>query len=178
MNRNLLIISTDHYGPVVKEIAEAMGGFEKIDVLEGQGVGGLVWSDDIANRVTEYSFAVAAVSDPERRLKWIERLTEACFSVPALVHPRAYVSPSAQIQQGCIVEPNATVSANVVLTLGVIVSAGAVVQHNSFVGDGCHIDAGAIVGVGSVVKAGTYLLPGDSFSGANIGESHFLEGMD
>jgi len=174
MNRNLLIISTDHYGPVAREIAEAMGGFEKIDVLEAQGIDGLTWSDGIANRVAEYSFAVAAVSDPERRLKWVEQLTEACFSVPALVHPRAFVSPSAQIQQGCIVEPNATVSANVVLAVGVIVSAGAVIQHSSFVGDGCHIDAGATVGVGSVVKAGTYLLPGESFSGANIGKFSLL----
>lgn len=72
--------------------------------------------------------------------------------IPALVSPRAYVSPSAQLHEGCIVESLAGI--NVVVGAGSSVSIGATINHNSTVMDFCHIDCGAILLSGAVVGTG------------------------
>ena len=173
MNRNLLIIGAGQYGTVAKETAEAMGCFGKIDYLDDKAEHSIGKLDEYERFVTEYPYAFVAVGKSELRLTWIQKLEEACYTVAVLVHPRAYVSPSAQLQKGCIVEPNAAVQANSTLAAGVIVSAGAVVNHNCFVGDVCHIDAGAAVQSNSLVKARTHITAGTSFCGTNINNSDF-----
>jgi len=159
-----LIIGAGQYGSVAKETAEAMGCFETISFLDDKSENSVGKIDEYEKFVTDYNYAFVAVGNPDFRLKWIRKLEESCYTIAILVHPRAYISPSAQLQKGCIIEPNAVVQANSTLTVGVIVSAGAVVNHNSFIGDGCHIDAGAVVQSNSLVKACTHITAGMSFS--------------
>lgn len=155
MNKNLLIIGGGQYGAIAKETAEAMGCFEKIDFLDDNKSGAVGKLNDYENFADKYSYAFTAFGNSELRLKWIQKLEECCFHIPVLVHPKAYISPSAQIGKGSLVEPNAAVQANSTLAIGVYVSANAVINHNSFVGDGCHIDCGAVVGSNIIVPART-----------------------
>lgn len=163
MNKNLLIIGAGQYSVVAKETAEAMGCFNKIDFLDDKSENSIGELAEYESFVVDYNYAFVVIGDSKLRLKWIQRLEESCYKVAVLVHPRAYVSPSAQLQKGCIVEPNATIQANSTLTIGVIVSAGAVVNHDNFVGDVCHIDIGAVVPSNSVVKAYTHIKAGENF---------------
>lgn len=155
MNRNLLILGAGQYGMVAKEVAETMDCFEKIDFLDDQSELAIGKLDDYERFAAEYSLAFVAIGNSELRMMLINQLEEALYTVAILVHSRAYVSPSAQLQKGCIVEPMAVIHTGAVLAIGVIVSAGAVVGHNSFVGDGCHIDCGAVVASNTVIPAGT-----------------------
>ena len=78
-----------------------------------------------------------------------------CITPAILVHPAAYVSPSAQLQKGCCIEPNATVQAGAVIAAASFVSSGAVIRHNAFIGEFCHVDCNAVVESLAIVPAGT-----------------------
>ena len=103
----------------------------------------------------EYSYAFVAIDDAELRLKWIRILEAECYRIAILVHPRAYIAPSAQLWKGTSVGAMAVVNAGSVVATGCIVSAGAVVDQSCFIGDGCYIDSNAVVTAGSIVPAGT-----------------------
>ncbi len=95
----------------------------------------------------EYDTAVAALGDNGMRLYWTEKLMEAGYKVPAIIHPSAVVSPSAQIGCGSFIMQRAVINTHTVIEHGVLVNSGAVVDHDSHVAKGAHI------GLGSVVKA-------------------------
>lgn len=155
MNKNLLILGAGQYGMVAKEIAEAMGSFERIAFLDDENG---VAIDTLANyekHAREYSSAVVAIGNADLRLEYLKRLEDAGFRIAVLVSPRAYVAPSAQLMKGTIVEPMAVVNANAVVAVGSIVCAGAIVNHNAVVGDGCLLQCGSIVAAGVCVSAKT-----------------------
>lgn len=170
MNENLLILGAGQYGSVVKEIARSMNCFEKIAFLDDSyGTGAAEYQEETVGKffdyesfAGEYTHAIVAIGNPDLRREWMERLESACFRIPILVSPRAYVSESAQLRKGCIVEPLAGVHANAVIGVGTIVSMGAVINHNSTVMDYCHIDCGAIVESGALVESRRKVKSGDT----------------
>ena len=167
MNKNLLILGAGQYGTVVKEIAQSMECFEKIDFLDDsygtdnpnyheEAIGKIEHSENYAG---EYTFAIPAIGNPAKRLELIEKLEEQAFRIPVIVSPKAYVSPSAQLQKGVVVEPLAGIHANVVVGAAAYVSMGAVINHNSVVLEGCHVDNNAVVMSGALVTAKTIVQP-------------------
>ena len=78
-------------------------------------------------------------------MKWIDELIEMGFQLPLLIHPTAYVSPTAKIEVGSIVCAKAVINTNVIIEKGSIISIGALVDHDSSLGGFSHINSGAIV---------------------------------
>ncbi len=84
----------------------------------------------------------------------------------SVIHPRASVSPHAQIGSGVFVASGAVVAPSAQLGAGVIVNHLAVVDHDCVVGAGAHIapraslGGGVVVGRSVLVGAGAVLLPG------------------
>lgn len=169
MNKNLLILGAGQYGTVVKEIAKSMGCFDKIDFLDdsfemGETEGNyhekpIGKPSDFENFITDYSYAIVAIGNSEIRKMWTEKLIEACYKIPIIVSPKAFVGNTAQLRYGVVVEPMAVVHENVAIGIGTYISAGAVVNHNSFVADYCHIDNNAVVMRGALVPSMTYVEP-------------------
>ncbi len=169
-NNNLLIIGAGQYGQVAKETAELMGSFGKISFLddryvakdgkckEKQGNKSIIGAiDGYQDFVKEYACAFVAVGNPDIRLTYMEKLKDAGYHIPVLVHPKAYVSPSAQVGEGSIVETMAVVNANTTIAECTYVCAGAVVNHNCIVGEGCTLQCGSIVPANSVMPEKTLL---------------------
>ena len=163
MNKNLLILCDSAYGTVAKEIAISMGCFEKVDVLnqyygvpetEGEyheiSVGSLENYESFAGT---YSYAIAVFEDSQTRLDLSDKLIEARFAIATLVSPKAYVSPSAQINQGCIIEPLAGINSNVSVGACSIIKMGALINHNSIVSEGCCCENYSIIKTGAYVEA-------------------------
>ena len=145
MDHNLLILGAGQYRFVAAETARAMGCFGKIECLDDHhpdAIGKL--SDYLKFRET-YDTAFVAMGNPELRLTWLDNLEEAGYSLPVLIHPMAYVSPSATLMGGSIVEPMAVVQSNAMVKKGCLICAGSVVNHNAVVETGCQIDCGGIV---------------------------------
>ena len=144
--KRLLILGAGQYGMVAKEIAEAMCRFERISFLDDNSSTAIGKLSDFNKCTNDFDSAVVAIGDAEKRLKLIEQLIGVGYDVPVLIHPQAYVAPSAEIGRGSFIEPMVVVHTDVNLGVGCIISAGAIINHNAEVGDGCHLNCSTIVG--------------------------------
>jgi len=164
----LLIVGAGAYALVAAEIAADMGCFRKIGFVDDKakalpnGTAVVGTTRDVERLAEEYTDVVVAIGNPRVRLSLLERLAAlpAC-RIATLISPRAYVSPSAKLMEGCIVEPMAVVHTDCVIGKGCIISAGAVVNHTCTCGDGVHIDCNATVTGYANVPMGTKVCSGE-----------------
>lgn len=160
MRKNLLILGAGQYGQVVRETAEAMGCFTKIDFLDDNWPAALGKLAEYRCFNQDYSCAFVAMGNPGLRMQWLDRLEQAGYELPVLIHPKAYVSPSATLRKGTIVEPIAVVNTDAVVEKGGLLCAGCVVNHNAHVMPICQIDCNAVVASNAIVPEGTKVLSG------------------
>ncbi|MDD6157347.1 MAG: hypothetical protein PUB52_10075 [Lachnospiraceae bacterium] len=150
---SLLILTAGGHGQVVGETA-ACAGYEKIGFLDDFkeiGVGKVIGGTGDVDRFLdsgEFDAVFPALGNNSARQKWMrehEELVRGRGVMPALVHPTAWVSPSAKLGSGVIVEAMAVVNANVIVGQGAIIGIGVKVDHDAVIGECAHLDAGAIV---------------------------------
>ena len=161
---SLLILGAGQYGVMAAEIAESMGVFNHIAFLDdslGENVVGSL--KDLPKFATEFRYGFVAIGNPALRRTQTGLLLQNGFIQATLVHPTAYVSPSAQLETGCCVEPNATVQTGAVIKLASFIASGAVIRHNATVGEFCHVDCNAVVNTLAVVPAGTHILAQETY---------------
>ena len=161
--KNLLILGAGQYGRVARETADTMGCFERIDFLDDNSPLAIGRLADYESFAQSYGSAFVAMGNPQLRMRWLNKLDAAGFELPALIHPKAYVSSSAVIGPGSIVEPMAVVNTEAVVEKGGLLCAGCVVNHNAHVMAGCQIDCGAVVASNAVVPEGTKVQSGTVF---------------
>ncbi len=152
---NLLILGAGGFGRTVREMAITMGQWDKVMCLDDSSRQDFVIGkcDDYRQLLGEYDQAYPAFGDNIFRLEWVDRLLEAGYTVPVLVHPTAFVSPSVTLEPGVIVMQKAVVNTNTLLGRGALINCGAVVDHDNTIGEGAHI------GLGAIIKAGCKITP-------------------
>jgi len=146
-NRNLIILGSGGHGHVVKEIAESMGIFEKIDFLDDNPncIESIGLCSDNEKFIKDYTYAIPAFGNNKLRMEWIEKLENNSFEVPTLIHPTAYISPSARVDSGSVIAAKAVINTNTKVEKGCIVSVASIIDHDAIINCGCHIDCGAVV---------------------------------
>jgi UDP-N-acetylbacillosamine N-acetyltransferase len=145
--KKLLILGVGGYGKTVLDVAQQMGSYEKIAFLDDHAAGPNVLGKcaDYFMFADEDTDVYPAFGNNETRMQWLERLEEEGISLPTLVHPRAYVSPTAKLGIGTTVLPMAVVNTGVTVGNGCIVNIGALIDHDSVLEDGVHLAPGAVV---------------------------------
>ncbi len=102
--------------------------------------------------------AVGGIGIISVRIKVFERLAQAGFTCPAVVHPSTVVEPSAVLSAGVQVFPLAYVGSEARIGYGAIINTGAIVSHDCQIGDYANLSPGAIlageVQVGSAALVG------------------------
>lgn len=104
--------------------------------------------------------AVGGIGSLAPRLKVFQRLAEAGFACPAVVHPAGFVEVSAALAPGVQVFAQAYVGSEARLGYGCIVNSGAIVSHDCQLGNYSNISPGALlagevqVGPGALVGMG------------------------
>lgn len=141
----LLILGAGQYGLVAKEVAEAMGCFVQIDFLDDHSENAIGKLKDIEN--IEYDAAFVAIGNPAVRAQYLDQIEKAA----TLIHPRAFISSSAKIGEGCIIEAGAAICSDAEIGKGTIVMANAVVGHNAIVGDCCQLKYNCTIAENCVV---------------------------
>lgn len=160
--RKLLILGAGGYGRTVADLARQLGIYDKIAFLDDQKTGA-----EILGTCEEYPMfsgedteVYPAFGNNEIRAKWLERLNWEDIPVPTLIHPSAYVSPTAQLGAGTVVLPKAVVNTGCVVKEGCILNIGVLVDHDCVIGEGTHLCPGVIVKAENRIPAGTRLESG------------------
>lgn len=161
---NLLIAGAGGHGRVVADTAAALQEWSEIAFLDDRypavsstgpwAVIGRV--ADLESYAGRYNAGLAAFGDCALRLAVLARLRQAGFVVPVLIHPRATVSPHAQLDAGTVVLAGAVVNIGAVLGLGCIVNTGATVDHDCRLQDGVHVCPGVHLAGGVAVGTETW----------------------
>ncbi len=112
-----------------------LGGADQLDALFARGV------HLAAN-------AVGGIGAPEKRVAVFERLDQAGFRFPALVHPRAYVEPTARVADGSQVFAFAYVGSDSTVGFGCILNYGSITSHD------CHLDDYVNLSPGATLAGG------------------------
>ena len=141
---NLLILGAGSHGHEVREIAEAMRCFQKIDFLDdfiktGEVIGKC---DELDKFADEYYIAIPAVGSEELRRKWTQMIIDAGYVIPTLIDPTAAVSKSASIGYATVIGAMAAVNSGACIGNGCIVSSGAIVGRNAVMEDWKFINSG------------------------------------
>lgn len=148
---SLLIIAAGGHAKVVAETALAAGIASKISFLDDRSldsvigwpvIGPLSLAFDPSIK-DHFSIALVGIGDPVIRLLWINRLKAAGYTLPVLVHPSAWVSPSAHLGAGTVVFALSSIQSQAVIGSGVILNTGCSVDHDVLLDDGVHICPGA-----------------------------------
>ena len=145
----LLIIGAGSFSPEVEEIAHLLG-YDDIAFLDDNPsrtycspvIG---TTADIELLRSKFDTAIVALGNNEVRMKYHKELKRCGYSIPVLIHPTAYVSPTAFLAPGCIIRAKTVVSTDVKLGEATILNVGALIDHHVEVGAGCHILMGAVL---------------------------------
>ena len=154
--KKLLILGAGGYGKTVADLAAQLGCYDKIAFLDDGQTG-----EYILGKCGEFTaFAdgktemYPAFGNNTVRMHWLRSLLDAGIRVPTLVHPRAYVSPTAKLETGTVVLPMAVINTGVTVEAGCIINIGALIDHDSVIGEGTHLAPGAIVKAENRIASG------------------------
>ena len=182
----LLILGAGGHGVNCLEIARSMGKFEEIAFLDDGHVNEEICGCRVIGKLEAvetlqsiYDCAFPAFGNNSYRLKWLERLISAGYTVPVLISPQACVSTYAVVGQGSVVFPFAAVEPRAEVRQGAIISAGVVVNHDSRLGDGVLIYSNSVIrpyaSVGNETKIGSAVVIAQGCKVA--GESNIADGV-
>lgn len=152
---NLLILGAGSQGPVVREIAQAIGIFEEIAFLDDNphnrlAIGPL---SDIGKLANRFPVATASFGDGLLRQQQMDALESLGYIVPTLIHPSATISPSATVARSVVIEARSIVSAGTVLGRGALVSSASVIEAGADIGAFSHIGSSVTVAKNAKVQA-------------------------
>lgn len=95
--------------------------------------------------------AVGAIGHADTRVQIFDQLAKAGFQFPALIHPTAFVEPSAKIEDGVQILAKSYVSSAAVIGFGTVINAGVVVSHDCILGKCVNLSPGAMLAGGVVL---------------------------
>lgn len=158
----LMILGGGGHAAVVAEAIQAMGGHDLVGFHDddlARRLAGLPHRGAISEawRTRDADGIVLGVGHAHLRREWLAAAIAASLAAPAIIHPRAWVSPSACLGLGVVVMAGAIIQARAVIGAGAIINTGASVDHDSVVGDHAHLAPGARLAGGVTVGAGAFI---------------------
>jgi len=139
---DLLILGAGGHAKVVAETALASGYASRVTFLDDRTHTPLVQALEPHIR-EQFPAAVVAIGHTATRLHWLEQLSALGYALPVLIHPTAWVSPSASLGPGSLVFAQAALQAQASIGMGVILNTGCSVDHDVCLADGVHVCPGA-----------------------------------
>jgi sugar O-acyltransferase (sialic acid O-acetyltransferase NeuD family) len=100
---------------------------------------------ELVSRCRYFLITIGQIKNSEKRVSIFETVKRHGGNLPVVISPRAYVSPSAIINEGTIIMHNSLVNAKAVIGKGCIINTGALIEHEVTIGDFCHISTHAVV---------------------------------
>lgn len=143
----LIILGAGGHGRVVADIAEQTGKYEEVVFLDDNSN-----DDKVIGKCSDYikfkskdTEMYPAFGNNQGRVEWENKIEDAGIKLAKIIHPLAYVSPKAEIADGCVIMPYAIVNTATVVKKACIINIGTLVDHDCILEEGCHLAPGAIV---------------------------------
>lgn len=161
----IVIYGGGGHGKSVLELVQAMGEYHVVGFVDdglraGEKIlgvkvlgGGEKLPELYAKGVRLAANAVGGIGNIKVRLKVFQKIRDIGFKCPVLVHPTAYIEPSAELSEGVQVFPHAYVGSDVKVGYGSIINTGAIVSHDCQLGDYVNISPGAVLAGGVQIGA-------------------------
>lgn len=181
----LLIVGAGGHGRSVAEAALLPDAGVRLGFLDDGAFadGAKVWelpvlgpAKDFAMYKPQFTHAIVAIGNNILRQRLCDELSACGFVLACVIHPRAIVSPRAQIGSGVAVMAGAIVGTEAQLGRGAIVNSGAVVDHHAQVHEFGHLGVNACMAGGSVLGARSWMKAGAAIGyGVRVPDDHVLE---
>lgn len=139
--KRLVILGSGGYGRTVADVAEQLG-YSTIVLDDTNPAHPLSSFQSYINSSTTF---IPAFGNNAFRMEWVNRIEESGGRLATLIHPTAYVSPTATIHSGTVILPHAIINTDAVVGKGCIINLGTIVDHGCILEEGVHIAPGAIV---------------------------------
>lgn len=151
----LVILGSGGYGRMIADVAAQLNKYDEILFLDDHSA-----AEDVVGKCGECLDYIdheteiyPAFGRNDLRMEWLERVQEAGGKLPLLIHPTAYVSPTAEIAEGTVILPNAVVNSYTKIEKGCIINSGALIDHNCVLEEGTHICLGAVIKADNILPA-------------------------
>lgn len=180
MHPPLILLGAGGHAKVLLSLMQAAGlrvlGVSAPELVES---GALLWrgipvlhaADDLAEYRPVEVGLVNGVGAQQARRRLFDRFKARGYVFPVLVHPTAWVDPSAVLGEGVQVMAGSVIQADASLGQNVIVNTQASVDHDCVIEDHVHIAPGASVCGHVHVKTGAFIASGATvIIGIQVGE--------
>lgn len=143
----LIILGAGGHGKVVADLAKQTGKYDNICFLDDNSTSENVVGkcSDFVKFKSENTEMYPAFGNNFGRIEWENKIYEAGIKLARIIHPLAYISPFAEIADGCVIMPYAIVNTGTKVEKACIINMGAIVDHDCILEEGCHLAPGAIV---------------------------------
>jgi len=119
--------------------------------------GGAIVGDTLTYPIGEEDRFIISLGDPGLRRALAERLSRRGARFVSIVHPTAYVAPTARIGDGCIIGPFANVGSYVQLEDHVLLNLYSAAGHDARIGSCCVFSPYSVANGGSRLDGGVFL---------------------
>ncbi len=145
------------HGKSVIDLVRALGQYQVVGVIDDglkQGVNVMevpvIGGGDQLPRLAKEGVrlavnAVGGIGDIASRIQVFQRLLKAGFGFPTIIHPTAFVEPTARLSQGVQVFPHAYIGSDTDVGFGTIVNTAAIVSHDCRLGAYVNVAPGALL---------------------------------
>ena len=169
----IIIIGAGGHAKVVAEIIRACNDYNIAGFLDSEKQGeilpdiSVIGDDAMLPELFERGIKTAAVAvgDNKLREKIAEKIIKMGFELPAIIHPKAFISPTAKIGGGTVVMPGSIIETLAFIEEFAIINTGAIVEHDNIIGKyahiapGCSLAGSVKVGERTIVGAGSSVIP-------------------
>lgn len=126
MRKKLLILGAGGHGKVVREVAMSIKDettlYDSVDFLDDNSKEAIGKIEELEKWKDQYDEVFCGIGNNAVRQSLLKKAEQLGMDIPVLIHPTAYISPTACIEKGTIVEPKAIVNANSYVKTGCIIS--------------------------------------------------------
>jgi sugar O-acyltransferase (sialic acid O-acetyltransferase NeuD family) len=173
----LLIVGAGGHGRSVAEAAMLSGQYVLAGFVDdGMAVGSPIGQTSVLGSTADLKAyaalcdkVVVAIGNNALRESLVTRLVGLGFELTTVIHPKAIVSPSAVIGEGCAIMAGAIVGTEAQLGLGVIANCGSVVDHHAQVHDFGHLGVNACMAGGAILGRKAWMQAGSALGyGAQV----------
>lgn len=158
MIEKMIVYGGGGHAKTVIDLIRAIGRYEIVGIIDDEmalgtevmGVPVIGASSDLVRLRGEgvrcAVNAVGGIGNPSVRWAVFERLIEADFDQPALVHPLAVIEPSAVIDDAVQVLAGTYISSDSRVGFGTLLNAGVILSHDDRLGRCVNLSPGAALG--------------------------------